>query len=127
MQHPGIPHVAPDFRALFEAAPNLLLVMLENLLGNSWKYTSKHERARIEFGRQSRDGRWVYFVRDDGAGFDPRYAGRLFAAFQRLHGETDFPGTGVGLATVQRILRRHGGETWAEGALEKGATSYFSL
>jgi signal transduction histidine kinase len=112
---------------IVEGDSHLLRVMLENLLGNSWKYTSKHERARIEFRRHTRDGQRVYFVRDDGAGFDPRYAGRLFGPFQRLHGDHEFPGTGIGLATVQRILRRHGGEVWAEGAIEQGATFYFSL
>jgi PAS domain S-box-containing protein len=112
---------------LAEGDSHLLRVMLENLLGNSWKYTCNHDRARIEFGRQSLEGRRVYFVRDDGAGFDPRYAGRLFGAFQRLHGEHEFPGTGIGLATVQRIVRRHGGDVWAEGAVEQGATFYFSL
>jgi signal transduction histidine kinase len=107
--------------------PPLLRVLLENLLGNSWKYTAKHERALIEFGRESRDGRSVYFVRDDGAGFDSRYVKRLFGAFQRLHADNEFPGTGVGLATVQRIVRRHGGDVWAEGAVDRGATFYFSL
>ena len=107
--------------------PSLLRVVLENLLGNAWKYTSKHERAVIEFGESEREGKAVFFVRDDGAGFDPRYADRLFGAFQRLHPESDFPGTGIGLATVQRIVRRHGGEVWAEGAVEQGATFYFSL
>jgi PAS domain S-box-containing protein len=105
----------------------LLRLTLENLLGNAWKYTAKHETARIEFGRQLQNGRPVYFVRDDGAGFDPRYVGRLFGAFQRLHAEHEFPGSGIGLATVQRIVRRHGGEIWAEGAVEQGATFYFSL
>lgn len=107
--------------------PPLLRALLENLLGNAWKYTAKHERAVIAFGRESRDDGPVYFVRDDGAGFDPRYVERLFGAFQRLHADSEFPGTGVGLATVQRIVRRHGGEVWAEGAVEKGATFYFRL
>lgn len=103
----------------------LLRVVMENLLGNAWKYTSAHPHARIEVGCDERDGKPVYFVRDDGAGFDPRYATRLFGAFQRLHSVQEFPGTGIGLATVQRIIHRHGGEIWAEGAVESGATFFF--
>lgn len=110
-----------------EGDPQLLEVVLENLLGNAWKFTSRHETARIEFGSFEKDGRRVYFVRDDGAGFDPAFAGKLFAPFQRLHSAREFEGTGVGLATVQRIVRRHGGDIWAEGAPEKGATFYFTL
>ena len=105
----------------------LLRAAMENLLHNSWKYTSAHPCARIEFGKSQRSGKHPFFVRDDGAGFDPRYADRLFGAFQRLHTEAQFPGSGVGLATVQRIIHRHGGEIWAEGAVEKGATFYFTL
>lgn len=107
--------------------PRLLRIVLENLLRNSWKYTSVHSQARIEFGSRSADGRTVYFVRDDGAGFDPRSADRLFQPFQRLHPTAEFPGNGVGLATVQRIIRRHGGEIWAESEVEKGATFFFWL
>jgi PAS domain S-box-containing protein len=105
----------------------LLRVLLENLLGNAWKFTSKHARARIEFGTTQQDGTSVYFVRDDGAGFNMAYADRLFGAFQRLHSMTEFDGTGIGLATAQRIVHRHGGRVWAEGAVERGATFYFSL
>lgn len=105
----------------------LLQIVLDNLLENAWKYTSKHERARIEFGQERLNGRIAYFVKDDGAGFDGEYSGRLFGAFQRLHGAAEFPGTGIGLATVQRIVLRHGGKVWAEGAVEKGATFYFTL
>lgn len=105
----------------------LLRVVLENLLGNAWKYTSKHAWARIQFAKKRLNGEEAYFVTDDGAGFDPAFAGRLFGAFQRLHGMDEFPGTGVGLATVQRIIHRHGGRVWAEGAVEKGATFYFTL
>jgi len=105
----------------------LLRVALENLLDNAWKFTSHHERARIEFGMTEVEGRKAFYVRDDGAGFDPRYAHRLFGAFERLHDPEKFPGTGVGLASVKRIVARHGGEVWAEGQVEKGATFYFTL
>jgi len=110
-----------------EGDARLLQIALENLLRNSWKYTSHHQQARIEFGCEQRRGRIVYFVRDDGAGFDPRLVDRLFKPFQRLHATSEFVGTGIGLATVQRIIARHNGEIWAEGAVEKGATFYFSI
>ena len=107
--------------------PRLLTIVMENLLRNSWKYTSLHPKARIEFGSKVKDGKTIFYVRDDGAGFDPRSAERLFEPFQRLHPAAEFPGNGIGLATVRRIIRRHGGEVWAEGEVEKGATFYFYL
>jgi light-regulated signal transduction histidine kinase (bacteriophytochrome) len=109
------------------ADPHLLRIVLENLLGNAWKFTSKRESACIEFGKAQHNGSVAYFIRDNGAGFDPTYADRLFGAFQRLHDAREFPGTGVGLATVQRIIHRHGGRIWAEGAVGRGATFYFTL
>ena len=102
-------------------------IVLENLLGNAWKFTSKRESALIEFAQKDGEGGHAYFVRDDGAGFDPVRATRLFGAFQRFHDKNDFPGTGVGLATVQRIIQRHGGRVWAESAVDKGAAFYFTL
>jgi signal transduction histidine kinase len=105
----------------------LLRILMDNLLRNSWKYTSHHDRARIEFGMARENNRSAYFVKDDGSGFDPRSADRLFQPFQRLHSAAEFPGSGVGLATVQRIVRRHGGEVWATGEKEKGATFYFTI
>lgn len=106
---------------------HLLNIMLVNLLGNAWKFTGKHAKAKIEFGKMNRDGEEVFFVRDDGAGFDMAYVGKLFQPFQRLHGTSEFEGTGIGLATVQRVINRHGGVVWAEGAVEKGAVFYFFL
>ena len=125
----------PERHATFVIAPGLtvegdrglLRVMLENLLSNAWKFTSKQPEALIELGIRRRDARDVYFVQDNGAGFDMKYAGKLFGAFQRLHESSEFPGSGVGLATVQRIIQRHGGRIWAESAVGKGATFYFTL
>ena len=105
----------------------LLRAMLENLLGNAWKFTSKHQSARIEFGVTQHDGKPVYFVKDDGVGFEMTYADKLFQAFQRLHSSAEFPGTGIGLATVKRIIHMHGGSIRAESETGKGATFYFDL
>ena len=115
--------IAPDLTV--EGDRTLLRVVIENLLGNAWKYTSKRPAARVEFGVQDEGGKKVYFVRDNGAGFDMKYADKLFGAFQRLHDGSEFPGSGIGLATVQRIIHRHGGQVWAEGAVGQGATFYF--
>lgn len=113
-----------------DADKRLIQAVLQNLLGNAWKFTSHHASALIEFGSFQQDGQpvqTVYFIRDNGAGFDMAYADKLFGVFQRLHDTTEFAGTGVGLASVQRIIHRHGGEIWAKGAVEQGATFYFTL
>jgi PAS domain S-box-containing protein len=117
--------VAPGLRA--HGDPQLIRVVLENLIGNSWKFTSKAESARIDFGKLDIAGEQAFYVKDNGAGFDMEHAGRLFGAFQRLHDTTEFAGTGIGLATVQRIINRHGGRVWAEGQVGKGATIYFTI
>nr|WP_316640365.1 ATP-binding protein [uncultured Roseateles sp.] len=117
--------VAPDMQV--HGDPTLLRVALENLLGNAWKYSAKCEISRISFEHGLHDGRQVYLVRDNGAGFDMRFADRLFGVFQRLHSASDFQGTGVGLASVRRIIRRHGGDIWAESEVGRGASFYFTL
>jgi PAS domain S-box-containing protein len=117
--------VAPGVVADGDAG--LLRAVLLNLMGNAWKYSSKREQSRIEFGVCKKDGQPAYFVKDNGAGFDMAHAGRLFGAFQRLHSPSEFPGSGIGLATVARIVHRHDGEVWAEGAPGEGATFYFTL
>ena len=107
--------------------PTLLRQLLENLLGNAWKYSAQREPARISLRRLPQDERTVFEVRDNGAGFDMRSAERLFGLFQRLHSASDFPGHGVGLASVRRIVRRHGGEIWAEAEPGRGAAFFFTL
>jgi PAS domain S-box-containing protein len=107
--------------------PQLARAVADNLLGNAWKFTSKTKSPRIEVGTDEEDGVRRFFVRDNGAGFDMKFAAKLFTPFQRLHGDEEFSGTGVGLATVQRILERHGGKIWAEATVGQGATFFFSL
>lgn len=120
-----------DFKIAEGAVANvdhgLIYVVMDNLIRNAWKYTSRRKHAAIEFGWIPQKGKKVFFVRDDGAGFDPKKADKLFRPFQRLHAASEFPGNGIGLATVQRIIARHGGSVWAEGAVEQGATFYFTL
>jgi light-regulated signal transduction histidine kinase (bacteriophytochrome) len=110
-----------------EGDARLLAVVFENLLGNAWKFTAKRADARIEVGREHGAGKTVFFVRDNGAGFDMAYASKLFGVFQRLHAASEFEGTGIGLATVQRIVGRHDGRIWAEGEPDKGAIFRFTL
>ena len=117
--------IAPDLTV--NADRGLARILLENLLGNAWKYSFHAAHPHIEIGQVERNGQIQYFVRDNGAGFDMAYANKLFGVFQRLHSQSEFPGTGIGLATVKRIVHRHGGEVWAEGKVNEGATFYFTL
>jgi PAS domain S-box-containing protein len=117
--------IEPDLSVLGD--PALVEIALSNLLGNAYKFTKKTENAHIEFGQNAADPRKPFFIRDNGAGFDMGFAKKLFGAFQRMHKTSDFAGTGVGLATVQRIIHRHGGEIWAEAEVNKGATFYFTI
>jgi signal transduction histidine kinase len=117
--------IEPDLLVLGD--PTLLRVVLENLLGNAWKYTAKRRDPHIAFFRDLHKTGTVFTVRDNGAGFDMRFADRLFGVFQRLHSATEFQGTGVGLASVRRIVRRHGGDIWAEAEVDKGASFHFTL
>jgi len=120
-------HVDVEDRLCANIDIRLARALVQNLLGNAWKFTSKIQGGRIEFGSVDREGAPAFFVRDNGAGFDMAYASKLFTPFQRLHLASEFAGTGIGLATVQRIIRRHGGRVWAEGAVDAGATFYFTI
>jgi len=128
---PGNRSARPQFSIaeglVAEADPRLVRIALTNLFANAWKFTARRPDARIEFGCTGAEGHKDFFVRDNGVGFDMAHAGKLFGAFQRLHAMKDFPGTGIGLATVQRIINRHGGRIWAESAVEAGATFHFTL
>src|SRR5881628_1702175 len=117
--------IAPGLKARGDA--RLLRMALDNLLRNSWKYTAKQPQPRVQFASVEANGGRAFMVRDNGAGFDMKYADKLFGVFQRLHSAADFEGTGIGLATVRRIITRHGGRIWAEGAVDQGATFYFTL
>jgi signal transduction histidine kinase len=127
--------VEPERRVEFAAQPGLtaqgdarlLEIVLSNLLGNAWKFSGGRPLAQVEFGRTEVDSRPAFFVRDNGVGFDMNYAQKLFGAFQRMHKASEFPGTGIGLATVQRVIQRHGGRVWAEARVDRGATFYFTL
>jgi signal transduction histidine kinase len=124
-ERPADVRIQADVR--LEADPGLTMRLMENLLGNAWKFTCNQERASIEFGVTDGPGGHAYFVRDNGVGFDMSYADKLFIPFQRLHGRTEFPGTGIGLAIAQRVVLRHGGRIWADAKPDQGATFYFTL
>ena len=124
-QHPVEVHIDPGIQVLGD--PTLLRVVLENLLGNAWKYTGKCPSPKVWFERCTDTATPSYTVRDNGAGFDMRFADRLFGVFQRLHSASEFQGTGVGLASVRRIVNKHGGEVWAESEVGHGASFHFSL
>jgi light-regulated signal transduction histidine kinase (bacteriophytochrome) len=118
--------IAPGLTATGD--PQLVRLALQNLIENAWKFTSRREQAVIEVGAtKDEDGAPAFYVRDNGAGYDPTFAANLFGPFQRLHPASEFPGTGIGLATVQRIVHRHGGHVWAEGRIDEGACFYFTL
>jgi light-regulated signal transduction histidine kinase (bacteriophytochrome) len=123
----GVVDVNVQEGIMVQGDPYLLKIAMENLVGNAFKFTGKEAHPRIEFGTVIKDGNMVYFVQDNGAGFEMAYVDKLFGAFQRLHTTDEFPGTGIGLATVQRIIHRHGGRVWAEGEKGRGATFSFTL
>ena len=127
MEDPGrhVDVIIPEHLPVYCDA-GLMAVVMENLMSNAWKYTAKTDSARIEIGAQEKDGMRTFFVKDNGAGFEMRYAEKLFSPFQRMHTEQEFPGTGVGLATVQRIIHRHGGRIWADAEVGRGATFSFT-
>jgi signal transduction histidine kinase len=118
-------NIPPGIRA--DADRRLVRIVLDNLIGNAWKFTSATHNAVITFGADAKEEGTVFYVKDNGAGFDATYADKLFSPFQRLHSREEFPGNGIGLATVQRIISRHGGRIWAEGEVNKGACFYFTL
>jgi light-regulated signal transduction histidine kinase (bacteriophytochrome) len=117
--------VAPEI--LVAGDPGLLDICLKNLLENAWKFTSKNPSALVEFGETQQNDEKVYFIKDNGVGFDMTYVDKLFQPFQRLHTDKDYPGTGIGLAIVKRIIRRHGGRIWAESEIGKGTAFYFTI
>jgi len=110
-----------------KADHNLIKIAMENMISNAWKFTSRNEKASIEFGSMKENGKNVFFLKDNGVGFDQTFSDKLFTVFSRLHRASEYPGTGVGLATVKRIINKHGGEVWAYGEVDKGATFYFTL
>ena len=120
-------HLAVQQNLLVEADPSLVRILLDNLLGNAWKYSAKKPVTTIHVGARIVGGEIAYFVEDQGVGFDPSQGARLFAAFQRLHAPNEYEGTGIGLATAQRIVQRHGGRIWAESKPGVGATFFFTL
>ncbi|MDH5259179.1 MAG: PAS domain S-box protein [Gammaproteobacteria bacterium] len=125
-EHRDVKIVIPD-ELKIQGDAHLIKIMLDNLIGNAWKYSSKTAHAVIEFGKSEKEGEDIYYIKDNGSGFDMKYASKLFVAFQRLHSAIDYAGSGVGLATVYRIINRHNGRIWAEATPDKGATFYFTL
>lgn len=125
-EHRDVKIVIPN-ELKIQGDAHLIKIMLDNLIGNAWKYSSKTAHAVIEFGKSEKEGEDIYYIKDNGSGFDMKYASKLFVAFQRLHSAIDYAGSGVGLATVYRIINRHNGRIWAEATPDKGATFYFTL
>ena len=124
-QRPVAVSIQPQMQA--DADPGLVRAVLDNLIGNAWKFTGRTAEPKIEIGAREESGSTVYFVRDNGAGFDMQYAHKLFAPFQRLHHAEEFDGTGIGLATVKKIVQRHGGRVWIESAVNAGTTAFCTL